>query len=296
MRVAKTVLRRLSISHILQLIIFGRMNMTENEYIVKEQFTIHSKSLKREVAIEMFLPKTITEPNQLSLLLINDGQDMPLLHFDGILHRLYRENAISPLCCAAIACGNERMMEYGVAGKKDYLGRGAKAKQYTSFILKELLPCIKKRYKVPRFRNTSFAGFSLGGLSALDIVWNHPGIFTKVGVFSGSLWWRSKDQLDRKYDDDKHRIMQQVIRKGKFAPGLEFFFQTGKLDETADRNNNGIIDAIEDTLDHIHELIQKGYAPHDIAYLELEDGRHDVPTWGRAMPVFLKWGWGKEKY
>ena len=24
-------------------------------------------------------------------------------------------------------------------------------------------------------------------------------------------------------------------------------------------------------------------------YLELKDGKHDIPTWGRAMPVFLKW-------
>ena len=31
-----------------------------------------------------------------------------------------------------------------------------------------------------------------------------------------------------------------------------------------------------------------------IHYLELEDGHHDVYTWGRAFPEFLKWGWGKK--
>ena len=31
----------------------------------------------------------------------------------------------------------------------------------------------------------------------------------------------------------------------------------------------------------------------DIKYLEMHDGKHDIATWGRAMPVFLKWGWGK---
>jgi len=25
----------------------------------------------------------------------------------------------------------------------------------------------------------------------------------------------------------------------------------------------------------------------------LKDGKHDVSTWGRAFPDFLKWGWGK---
>jgi len=46
----------------------------------------------------------------------------------------------------------------------------------------------------------------------------------------------------------------------------------------------------------MNDLIAKGYDPQeDIQYLELQDGRHDVATWARAMPVFLKWGWGKNK-
>ena len=99
----------------------------------------------------------------------------------------------------------------------------------------------------------------MGGLSALDIVWNHPDKFRKAGVFSGSLWWRSVDQTDKDYDDDKHRIMHQVIRNGVYHPGLKFFFQCGNMDETMDRNNNGIIDSIDDTLDLIKELMNKGY-------------------------------------
>jgi enterochelin esterase-like enzyme len=68
------------------------------------------------------------------------------------------------------------------------------------------------------------------------------------------------------------------------------------MDETKDRNNNGIIDSIDDTLDLIKELETKGYQREkDIFYLELPDGHHDVATWGRAMPVFLKWGWGRSR-
>ena len=88
----------------------------------------------------------------------------------------------------------------------------------------------------------------------MDIVWKHPAEFSKVGVFSGSLWWRSIDQIDEKYDDDKHRIMHQEIRNGQYAPWLKFFFQCGNMDEVKDRNNNGIIDSIDDTLDLIKEL------------------------------------------
>ena len=66
------------------------------------------------------------------------------------------------------------------------------------------------------------------------------------------------------------------------------------MDEVKDRNNNGIIDSIDDTKDMIAELVAKGYREEkDIEYLEMADGRHDVPTWGRAMPDFLEWGWGR---
>ena len=64
------------------------------------------------------------------------------------------------------------------------------------------------------------------------------------------------------------------------------------MDETKDRNQNGIIDSIEDTLDLIKELVAKGYDPaKDIYYTEMKEGRHDIATWAKAMPEFLKWGW-----
>lgn len=270
------------------------MKTAEEQHLVLDTINVKSKYLEREVELRLYVPQKISDPAATSLLLINDGQDMPVMQLEHILSSLYAQNAIGSVLCVAITAGAERKQEYGVAGKKDYLGRGAKAGEYTKFIVKELLPFIKKTYNVPLFKETAFAGFSLGGLSALDIVWSHPGIFSKVGVFSGSLWWRSIDQCDDQYDDNKHRIMQQQIRKGKYAPGLKFFFECGRMDESGDRNNNGIIDSIDDTLDHIKELCDKGYSFEDIFYLELEDGKHDVPTWGEAMPVFLKWGWGNK--
>jgi enterochelin esterase-like enzyme len=218
---------------------------------------------------------------------------MKELGMENILSSLYREAAIQPIICAAIHAGKERKMEYGIASQPDYLGRGARAGAYTSFIMQELIPYIKNHYAVPAFKQKAFAGFSLGGLMALDIVWNHPAEFTKAGVFSGSLWWRSVDQHEKEYNDDQHRIMHQEIRNGNYHPGLKFFFQSGNKDETNDRNNNGIIDSIDDTLDLIRELVVKGYdAEKDIHYLELPEGRHDIPTWAEAMPEFLKWGWG----
>ena len=155
------------------------------------------------------------------------------------------------------------------------------------------MPYIRSTYNVPEFKEKSFAGFSLGGLSAMDIVWNHPNEFSKVGIFSGSFWWRDKSQTDPEFSEENDRIMHRQIKEGEYHPWLKFFFEVGTQDETADRNNNGIIDAIDDTINLIADLKEKGYTDSDIKYLELQDGKHNVPTWARAFPDFLKWGWGK---
>ena len=195
------------------------------------------------------------------------------------------------MCCIGIHCGPDRRNEYGTVGVADYKGRGARAGQYEQFIFSELLPSIHKQTGTGLFSQKAFCGFSLGGLSALDIVWRHPDEFQTVGVFSGSLWWRTVSQDDTAFEEDSHRIMHQKIRNGHYAPQLKFFFETGTLDEVADRNNNGIIDSIDDTISLIEELKKKGYPDEHIAYLELPDGRHDVETWHRAFPYFLKWAW-----
>ena len=141
--------------------------------VLIEQLSIYSSYLKREVVVDTYLPLNVAEPANMSLLLINDGQDLPKMPFDEILNNLLFENKIEPVLCVGIYCGEDRKMEYGTAAQPDYKGRGAKAGLYTKFIFKELLPLIHQTYNVPSFKEKSFAGFSMGGLSALDIVWNH---------------------------------------------------------------------------------------------------------------------------
>jgi enterochelin esterase-like enzyme len=259
--------------------------------ILLENKKILSPSLGREVLVDFYLPANVPDPAAMSLLILNDGQNMEEMGFREILTSLYAGGQIRPLLCVAVHAGTERKMEYGIASTPDYLGRGAKAAGYTAFILEELLPFIHYTYAIRSFAEKAIAGFSLGGLMALDIAWNHSTQFNKAGIFSGSLWWRSVDQDEVGYDDDQHRLMHQEIRKGSYHPGLRFFFQSGNMDETNDRNNNGIIDSIDDTLDLMKELAAKGYDPQtDIFYMEMPEGKHDIETWGKAMPEFLKWG------
>jgi enterochelin esterase-like enzyme len=84
--------------------------------------------------------------------------------------------------------------------------------------------------------------------------------------------------------------MHHRIKNSTSKPELKFWFQAGTEDEKADRNNNGIIDVIDDTLDLIHELSAKGYRKgHDYHFHIEEGGKHDVATWTKMMPLFLNW-------
>lgn len=263
--------------------------------VTVEKHLLNSTFLKREVKVDCYFPPGKMIHQDVNLLLINDGQDLVAMKFEEIIEKLYQQHAIQPIFCVGIHCSADRRNEYATARILDYKGRGTTAAAYTKFVMQELLPFIRKQYSVQSFKEKSYAGFSLGGLSAIDIAWNHPAEFSKVGAFSGSFWWRDKAQEDADFDEEKHRIMHRQVRDGGYYPWLKFFFEVGTQDETADRNNNGIIDAIDDTISLIAELKKKGYAENDIEYLELQDGQHNVPTWARAFPDFLKWGWGTGK-
>jgi enterochelin esterase-like enzyme len=247
---------------------------------------INSRNLCREVVFSLLIPRENRGPWK--LLLINDGQDLEGLHLLKHLNKLARQGEVRPTLVVAV-CAENRLQEYGVAGNPDYLQRGALAAQYASFVMKELLPYIETHFPVSKDANDRvIAGCSLGGLSAFDIAWNYSAKFGKVGVFSGSFWWRKK-ALNAGYTD-ADRIAHHMVRVSKPGRKLEFWFEAGTEDEKSDRNNNGIIDAIDDTLDLITELVLKGYELNkQITYLEVKGGKHDLPTWSKVMPQFLTW-------
>ena len=203
---------------------------------------------------------------------------MKELHLLETLDNLGSQHLIDEIIVVAVHANN-RLQEYGTASELNFLNHGSKAQAFTDFIIYELMPFIRFKY---------------GGLSAMDIAWSHPDHFGKIGVFSGSFWWRSKAYETGYQDTD--RIMHRIIREGTKKPGMKFWFQAGTLDETADRNNSGTIDAVEDTLHLVNELNNQGYRNGtDIVYRKVEGGKHDLSTWAAVLPEFLQWAYGTNK-
>ena len=81
--------------------------------------------------------------------------------------------------------------------------------------------------------------------------------------------------------------MHSQVRDDEMKNGLKFWFQTGTKDEPFDRNGNGVIDSIDDTLDLIAELTKKVIDRFMILcimkYIMASITQH---TWAQALPHF----------
>jgi enterochelin esterase-like enzyme len=253
---------------------------------------IFSDFLQREILISIILPQMFDPSGNYKLLLCNDGQDFADLQMQMQLNILQSDNKINDVVVVGIHADHNRLYEYGTAIMPDYAKRGSLAGATTNFVIRELLPFLVNHYPI-QVHDITYAGFSLGDLMALDIAWHYPDYFSQVAVFSGALWWRER-AIDDGYNDSD-RIMHAQIRNATDKPDLKFWFQTGTLDERDDRDGDGVIDSIQDTLECISELEQKGYKwGLDIRYVEIKEGEHNTRTWASALPDFYQWAFGRE--
>ena len=258
---------------------------------VKTSFLLPAPGLERDVMVDVYRP-AVPPWRLLSLVVFNDGQDLDRMNLRDQLDEHFTAGTLNPTLVVGLHAG-DRMREYGTAGRPDYQGRGDRAGAYEQFLFNRLIPFIERRYNVrhtPAYR--AVAGFSLGGLNAFDLGWRHPGEFGVVGVFSGALWWRSKPFRADK--PDANRIIHDYVRRAKRVPANRWWFMAGTEDETEDRNNNGIIDAIDDTLQLMDLLTDKGKEEgKDFVYVEVPGGRHEPETWGKVVMEFLYWFQGR---
>ena len=93
--------------------------LTKNsEAIIAHKYTIESIFLKREVIIDCYYSEDYFNHSLISLLLINDGQDLRTMAFENILESVYNSRNIEPVFCVGIHCSTDRKNEYGTAANR----------------------------------------------------------------------------------------------------------------------------------------------------------------------------------
>lgn len=243
-----------------------------------------SEFLDRKIIVDVYRSD---ESNDQPIFFFLDGQDLRTMPIRAIQQKLSNEG-FPPFTVVGIHANEARMWEYGTISRADYADRGNRAPETAQFILEELMPFLQKRYLVNQASSQNHVGgFSLGALVAFDMAWHYPQQFGTAGIFSGALWWRSRPF--NKKQPDANRILHNQVAEANSLPSVRYWFQAGTKDEDGDRNENGIIDAIDDTLQLMDFLRQKGQPESDLHYLEIPDGRHEPATWAVAMPDFFRW-------
>lgn len=250
-----------------------------------------SKHLHNSRSVTIYLPPDYGARHErhYKVLYVNDGQDLPALKMKETLAELIGREEIEPLIVVALHATRDRLQEYGTADIPNARGLGKKARKYAWFVLDEVMPYINHHYRtLPGPANTAILGMSLGGLMAFDMAWNHPHVFGAVGVMSGSFWWRTDDA--DVHAKQESRIMHRRVRDTEIPGFVRAWFEAGTRDETDDRDGDGIIDAIQDTLELMDELTAKGFRRgFETLYVQMEGGEHHQATWAMALPHFLHW-------
>jgi enterochelin esterase-like enzyme len=171
---------------------------------VRKHAGFRSRVLKGTRDVTVYMPPGYDEnaAAPYPLLILQDGQNLfdPTTSF--IRGQTWRvaETAdevmgtgeAAPVVIAGVANGGEkRLAEY--TPSRDWKMGGGDAWRYGDMVLQELLPFLRREYRVTQdAAQTGIGGSSLGGLVSLWMGLRYPETFGKLAVLSPSVWWNHK--------------------------------------------------------------------------------------------------------
>lgn len=250
--------------------------------------------------IRVFLPESYATSGQRAypVLYMHDGQnlfDAATASFghewqvDETVDRLVAEDRIPEVMVVGIDSTADRINEYTPTEDPDFTGpggeKGGKGPLYEAFVVEELKPYIDSHYRTLCGPDaTGIIGSSLGGLISFDMGWRYPEVFGLVGVVSPSFWWNDSDTLAR---------LQQTSQSA--APESKFWLDSGTFEEEDDRDEDGLIDVVDDVRDVRDRLMALGHTfGTTLGGMEAIGGFHNEQSWAARFDEVLLYLLGKD--
>jgi predicted alpha/beta superfamily hydrolase len=211
------------------------------------------------------------------VLYLHDGQNL----FDGATSfipgmdwhvgqtadRYIHAGRVEPVIIVGIYnAGKQRLGEY-TPTRMPRLG-GGRANRYAKFLLDEVRPFLKRRYRVKEEpENTGIGGSSLGGLVSLYLGLKQPQIFGKIAALSPSVWWNE-------------RVILRFAATVPVQPLPQIWLDIGT------REGPRIVDDVERFRD---VLVGKGWQPErNLHYQRVEGAEHNEAAWAQRVGPFLQ--------
>jgi enterochelin esterase-like enzyme len=210
-------------------------------------------------SVTMYTPAGYTsESRTLPLVLLFDAESyITDVKAPRMLDNLIGSGAIPPVIVAMVHTQHTR---------NDDLQPNA---NYQQFLGAELIPWVRKRYRVSRSPNLNVVmGSSFGGLAAAYTAFVHPEIFGKVFSQSGSYWWSPRYQAEVLPSPNAGWMVKQLAEA---APKpIEFFMVVGQWEGAGMVSSNRILHSVllgkgnkvfyrEDVVGHNYENFQQTF-------------------------------------
>lgn len=240
--------------------------------IINENFEIPQLIKTRRIAA--LLPHDYyTSGKNYPVLYLQDGQNL----FDDFapfgsweLPRKLAEmskNGMGDIIIIAIDhAESERIKEF-TPSKKTALGVGD-GKQYARFLCETLKPYIDAHYRTkPEPINTGIGGSSMGGLISIYAAMQHPHTFSKLLIFSPSLWVSPE-------------LSEEFIRGTPEYNGRIYLYGGAK-------EGSNMVEHLQKFYDLIKENPHGRNLPIEMHIRE--DGEHNEAAWGVAFPKAIEW-------
>jgi metallo-beta-lactamase class B len=144
---------------------------------------------------------------------------------------------------------------------------GGQGDEYCDFIVNTLKPYVDNNYRtLPQRDYTAIAGSSMGGLISFYAGMKYQDVFSKIGIFSPSLW----------FDDS---IFTYASSHPKQA-AMKFYFVSGRNEST---------DMVPDIKSMYSVLYDDGFSDAEMDTVIKDDGQHAEWFWAREFPDCYEW-------
>lgn len=222
-----------------------------------EKITLHSKALKKDMKVNVYLPKGYSKNAKYPVWYAihgYTGNEDSWINDQNIglkADELLDQNKINPVIIVSPQIDNS----YGINSSKETkmlfvdpnAGKDPKYAffigMYEDYLCKELIPYIDANYStVASGEGRYIGGISMGGFVALHLAFYYEGMFSKVGGHSPAVWTDSNlpgDLGKGLYPDDTARRQRDplYLAKNKALQGLSVYLDCGDKDSFSEGCN-----------------------------------------------------------
>lgn len=184
---------------------------------------------------------------------------------DETLHSMQMDGNYGAIVVGIENGGTFRIDEYSPYQNPSY--GGGQGDEYCDFMVNTLKPYIDANYRTLSQRDfTAVAGSSMGGLISFYAGIKYQNIFSKIGVFSPSLW----------FDDSIYTYVSSHPRQEP----MKFYFVAGRNESS---------DMVPDIKSMYSTMYAAGFTDAEMDTVIKEDGEHAEWFWAREFPDCFTW-------